>query len=104
MLVRVCCGTSTVVAAVFGPGTRGNHVRGELLPTSLRDGMIMLADRSFASKALVAAIAQTGAHLLIRGNAGRTGRKLPPCTATADPSRTASIVALRPAWASETAN
>lgn len=78
MLVLVSCGTRTVLAAVFGPATRGETTyAAELLPTSLREGMIMLADRNFASKSLIATIAQTGAHLLIRGKTGRTGHKLP---------------------------
>ena len=47
-----------------------------LLP-SLRPGMLLLADRNFAAGHLFAAIAATGADLLVRAKTGSSGPKLP---------------------------
>ena len=75
LLVLVCCGTRTVVDAVFGPVTSGETTYAARLAARLRPGTIVLADRNFASAGLLAAIAATGAHLLVRVKNGRT---LPP--------------------------
>jgi hypothetical protein len=71
LLVLVSCGTRTVLDAVFGPTTDGETTYAPRLLRSLREGMIVLLDRNFAAQALVAAIATTGAHVLVRVKNGR---------------------------------
>ncbi|MET8178063.1 transposase [Streptomyces sp. NPDC005336] len=68
------CGTRTVLDAVFGPTTDGETTYAPRLVRSLRTGMIVLLDRNFAAQALVAAITQTGAQVLVRV---KEGRRLP---------------------------
>lgn len=71
LLVLVSCGTRTVLDAVFGPTTDGETTYAPRLLRSLREGMIVLLDRNFAAQSLVAAIATTGAHVLVRAKSGR---------------------------------
>lgn len=66
LLVLVSCGTRTVLDAVFGPTTNGETFYAPSLVRSLREGMIVLLDRNFAVQALVEAITETGAHVLVR--------------------------------------
>ncbi|GLV79376.1 IS4 family transposase [Streptomyces hygroscopicus] len=66
LLVLVSCGTRTVLDAVFGPTANGETFYAPSLVRSLREGMIVLLDRNFAVQALVEAITQTGAHVLVR--------------------------------------
>jgi hypothetical protein len=77
LLAVVCCGTRTVVDAVFGPYRIGETSYAPGLLGSLRPGMLLLADRNFAAGGLFAAVAGTGAHLLVRARTGPTGPKLP---------------------------
>jgi hypothetical protein len=77
MVALVACGTRTVIDAVFGPTTSGETTYTDQLLRSLRHGMIMLADRNFAAGRLVAAVAGTGAQMLVRAKTGRNGPKLP---------------------------
>ena len=74
LLVLVCCGTRTLMDAVFGPTTDGETAYAPRLLRSLREGMIVLLDRNFAAQTLVTAIAKTGAHVLVRV---KNGRRLP---------------------------
>lgn len=83
LVVLVGCGTRTVIDAVFGPTSSGETVYAAQLVRSLRAGMILLADRNFASQKLVTAIAETGADLLVRV---KNGRQLPACRRLADGS------------------
>jgi hypothetical protein len=66
LLILVSCGTRTVLDAVFGPTTVGETSYAPRLVRSLREGMIVLLDRNFAVQALVDAITQRGAHVLVR--------------------------------------
>ncbi|WP_180685615.1 IS4 family transposase [Streptomyces gossypiisoli] len=66
LLVLVSCGTRTVLDAVFGPTTKGETSYAPSLVRGLREGMIVLLDRNFAVHALVEAITQTGAQVLVR--------------------------------------
>lgn len=68
------CGTRTLIDAVFGPTTRGETTYTPHLLRSLHAGMILLADRNFGAAKLLAQIAATGAHLLVRL---KNGRKIP---------------------------
>lgn len=77
VLAVMSCGTRTVIDAVFGPDSSGETTYAHKLLTSLRDGMLVLADRNFGAGSLLAAIAGTGAHLLVRVRTGRNGPKLP---------------------------
>ncbi len=74
LLTLVCCGTRTLIDAVFGPTAQGESTYAPTLVRSMGAGMIVLADRAFASQALVQAIARTGAHTLVRV---KQGRRLP---------------------------
>jgi hypothetical protein len=74
LLVLVSCGTRTVLDAVFGPTTDGETTYAPRLCRSLHKSMIVLLDRNFAAQALIAAIAQTGAQVLVRV---KEGRRLP---------------------------
>lgn len=76
MLALVACGTRTIIDATFGTDRCGETSYAHDLLPALRAGMIVLADRNFAARELIAAIAHTGADLLIRV---KTGRKLPVC-------------------------
>jgi Insertion element 4 transposase N-terminal/Transposase DDE domain len=78
MLALVACGTRTIIDAVFGSTRVGETTyTHELLRSgALRGGMILLADRNFAARDLISAVAATGAELLIRVKAAR---KLPVC-------------------------
>ncbi|MDX2939886.1 transposase, partial [Streptomyces ipomoeae] len=74
LLVLVSCGTRTVLDAVFGPTADGETTYAPRLLRSLREGMIVLLDHNFAAQTLVAAIAATNAHVLVRV---KSGRRLP---------------------------
>ncbi len=76
LLALVGCGTRTVIDAVFGPTSSGETTYATRLLRSLHHGMIVLADRNFASQKLLEAIAGTGADLLVRV---KNGRNLPVC-------------------------
>jgi hypothetical protein len=65
------CGTRSVIDAVFGPVKVGELDQARALTRTLRPGMLLLADRNYAAADLMAMIAATGAHLLIRGKANR---------------------------------
>ena len=83
LLVLVGCGTRTVIDAVFGPLTAGESTYAARLLSSLRPGLIVLADRNFAAAKLITAIAATEADLLIRV---KNDRKLPVCARLPDGS------------------
>jgi hypothetical protein len=74
LLALVACGTRTLIDAVFGPTAIGETTYAPELLRSLRQGMIVLADRNFAAGKLIAAIAATQAEVLVRV---KNGRKLP---------------------------
>jgi hypothetical protein len=86
LVAVVGCGTRTLLGAVFGPFTTGETTYAPELFGCLKAGMLLLADRNFAVKALVAAIAGpqgTGADLLIRC---KSTRPLPRLETLADRS------------------
>ena len=66
LVALLACGTRTVIDAVFGPTTIGETTYTPRLLRSLRAGMILLANRNFAAADLLADIAATGAHVLVR--------------------------------------
>jgi Insertion element 4 transposase N-terminal/Transposase DDE domain len=66
LLALVSCGTRAIIDAVFGPTTLGETTYTPQLLGSLKAGMIVLADRNFAAKDLLAQIADTGAEVLVR--------------------------------------
>ncbi|MFF2114993.1 transposase [Rhodococcus koreensis] len=83
LLALVACGTRTVIDATFGAGSVGEITYALDLLRGMRRGMIVLADRNFASQALLAAVRETGAHLLVRVKNSRT---LPVCARLPDGS------------------
>jgi hypothetical protein len=66
MLAVVACGTRTVIDAVFGTYAISELAYAPQLLRCLGEGMLLLADRNFASAALISRIANTKADLLIR--------------------------------------
>ncbi len=72
LVALVACGTRTIIDAVFGPTTAGETTYAPALLPSLRTGMILLGDRNFGARKLLADIAATGADLLVRLKNGRT--------------------------------
>lgn len=83
LLALVACGTRTIIDATFGSMSVGETTYTHDLLRALRRGMIVLADRNFAAQALIAAVADTGADLLVRV---KTGRNLPVCRRLPDGS------------------
>jgi hypothetical protein len=72
LLALVACGTRTLIDATFGPTSSGETSYARALLRSLQPGMILLADRNFGAKDLLADVAATGAEVLVRLKNGRT--------------------------------
>jgi Insertion element 4 transposase N-terminal/Transposase DDE domain len=65
-------GTRGLLGAVIGgPGERAEVPLARKLVPLLGEGMLLLADRAYDAADLLAAIAATGAHFLVRGSASR---------------------------------
>lgn len=79
LVAVVACGTRTVIDAVFGPISVGETSYAPRLVGCLRPGMLLLADRNFAVRDLIAQIAVTGADLLIRCKDSRTLPQIGRC-------------------------
>ena len=77
VVALVACGTRSIIDAVFGPTKTGETTHAWRLLPSLREGMLLLADRNFAAAKLFAAITATSAHTLIRCKSSSSGPKLP---------------------------
>src|SRR4051812_43503501 len=77
LLCVLACGTRTVIDAVFGPASTGEARYAATLAGRLDAGLLILADRNFAAGYLLTAIADRGAHLLVRARTGSTGPRLP---------------------------
>ena len=88
LLALVACGTRTIIDVTFGSTSIGETTYGPDLLGALHRGMIVLADRNFAARALIAAIAATGADMLIRT---KSGRHLPVCRRLPDGSYVSRI-------------
>lgn len=71
LLALVACGTGSILDVVFGPMTIGETTYAPRLLRSLGEGMLVMADRNFASAALLQQIAATGAQFLVRVKLGR---------------------------------
>jgi hypothetical protein len=71
MVTLVACGTRSVIDAVFGPISTGENGYARRLSRSLHTGMIVLLDRGFDDAKLIAHLAATQAHLLVRLNSRR---------------------------------
>jgi len=91
VLALLACGTRTIIDATFGSTSVGETTYTHHLLGALRRGMILLADRNFAARDLIAAVADTGAELLIRV---KTGRKLPVCRQLGNGSHVSRIGAV----------
>lgn len=91
LLALVACGTRALIEVVFGPTSSGETTYAPRLLSSLRAGMIVLADRNFAAHDLLTQIARTGAHLLVRC---KNGRRLPVLARYRDGSHLSMIGAL----------
>jgi hypothetical protein len=71
LVALVACGTRSVIDAVFGPISTGELDYTRRLSRSLRPGMLVLADRNFDAADLIAELATTKAHLLVRLKSNR---------------------------------
>jgi Insertion element 4 transposase N-terminal/Transposase DDE domain len=83
VLALVACGTRTIIDATFGTDRIGETRYAHHLLGALRAGMIVLADRNFAARDWLVAVADTGADLLVRV---KIGRHLPACRQLRDRS------------------
>jgi hypothetical protein len=83
VLALVACGTRTIIDATFGTDRVGETSYAHDLLGALHAGMIVLADRNFAARHWLSAVADTGADLLVRV---KIGRKLPVCRRLGDGS------------------
>jgi hypothetical protein len=92
LLALVACGTRTLIDVVFGPTTAGETTYAPRLVPSLRPGMILLADRNFGAKGLLADIAATGAEVLVRL---KSGRRMPVLARFPDGSYLSTLGELR---------
>lgn len=92
LVALLACGTRTVIDAVFGPTTTGETSYTPRLLGSLRAGMILLADRNFGAKDLLAQVAATGAEILVRL---KNGRKMPVLARYSDGSYLSLLGGLR---------
>jgi hypothetical protein len=86
VVALVACGTRTIIDAVFGACRSGETTYAATLLPSLREGMLLLADRNFASGKLFHAVADRHAHALIRCKTSTSGPKLPVLHRLADGS------------------
>ncbi|MFD5575330.1 IS4 family transposase, partial [Streptomyces cadmiisoli] len=72
MLMTLCeTGTRGLIAAVFGPASKGETDYAHDLVKHLTSDMLLLADRAFDSNKLLADIAAQGAQFLIRATSTR---------------------------------
>ncbi len=92
LLALVACGTRTLIDVVFNPTTAGETTYAPRLVPSLRPGMILLADRNFGAKGLLADIAATGAEVLVRL---KSGRRMPVLARFPDGSHLSTLGELR---------
>jgi hypothetical protein len=76
LVALVACGTRAVVDAVFGPTSAGETTQAVRLLRSLHAGMIVLLDRGFDGNDFLAAVAGTGADVLVRLRSNRKPRVL----------------------------
>jgi hypothetical protein len=91
VLALVACGTRTIIDAVFGTDRIGETRYAHALLAGLSRGMIVLADRNFAARDWLVAVADTGADLLVRV---KIGRRLPVCRRLGEHSYLSRIGAL----------
>jgi hypothetical protein len=79
LLAVVACGTRTILDAVFGPCSQGETTYAPRLAGCLRPGMLLLADRNFATTGLFEAVTAAGADLLIRCKDNRRLKPIQHC-------------------------
>lgn len=66
MVALIACGTRSIIDVVFGPTSIGETTYTPALLPSMKPGMIILADRNFASAGLLHQIRGAGADFLVR--------------------------------------
>lgn len=86
LVAIVACGTRSVIEAVFGTDAVGELTYARDLTGALRRGMLLLADRNFATTAFTGAVAAAGADFLIRAKTGPRALRLPVQQRLADGS------------------
>lgn len=90
----VACGTRSVIEAVFGTDAVGELTYARDLTGALRRGMLLLADRNFATSAFTGAVAAAEADFLIRTKTGPHALRLPVQQRLADGSFLSHIAGL----------
>jgi hypothetical protein len=83
VVALMACGTRTIIDATFGTDRVGETTYAHHLLRCMGSGMIVLADRNFAARHWLVAVADTGADLLVRV---KIGRNLPVCRRLGDGS------------------
>ncbi|PCC36848.1 hypothetical protein CIK74_03335 [Glutamicibacter sp. BW77] len=71
LLALIACGTRSIMDVVFGPTTIGETTYTPQLLRSMDEGMLIMADRNFASAGLLHQLRKTGAQFLVRVKLGR---------------------------------
>lgn len=77
MVALIACGTRTVIEAVFGSDRTGELSYAQQVMGALREGMLLLGDRNFATYQLFTDIADTGGDFLVRAKTGNGAMLLP---------------------------
>lgn len=70
LVALIACGTRTVIDAVFGPDRTGELGYARQLTGALREGMLLLGDRNFATYQFFSDVHGAGCDFLIRAKTG----------------------------------
>lgn len=86
LVTIVATGTRSLVEAVFGTDQTGELTYADRAVGALGAGMLLLADRNFATYRFFSQVTDTGADFLIRAKTNATAMKLPVLTRLPDRS------------------
>ena len=95
LVAIVATGTRAIIDAAFGTDRVGELAYASTLTGALRAGMLLLADRNFATYQFLAQVAGTGADLLIRAKSGHGAMRLPVLKRLPDGSYLSSAKGMR---------
>ena len=90
LVALIACGTRTVVDAVFGSDRTGELGYARQLTGALREGMLLLGDRNFATYQFFSDVHGAGCDFLIRAKTGNGAMSLPARKRLSDGSYLAS--------------
>lgn len=86
LVTVIACGTRSVIEAAFGSDRVGEVTYAASLISSLGSGMLLLADRNFATYKLFSQLSENGTDFLIRSRNGINAMRLPVLTYLPDGS------------------